>query len=74
MEMVLSSNFSELTFGETLSIEGGVNWGQALEGAAILGGTLLAVASAPVSVPALVIGFAGASGAAWAGYKVGSSF
>lgn len=74
MDFALSTNFRELTSEESLMIDGGVNWGQFLEGAAILGGTLLAVASAPVTVPAAVIVLAGASGAAWAGYKVGTSF
>lgn len=74
MNLALSSNFKELNFEEALLIDGGINWKQALEGAAILGGTLLAVAAAPVTVPAAVVFFAGAGGAAYAGYLVGNSF
>ncbi len=47
--MISTVNLNELSLNKLISIEGGVNWGQLFEGAAIFAGTMLAVASTCIS-------------------------
>ncbi|WP_035063509.1 hypothetical protein [Anoxybacillus ayderensis] len=75
MLLNVSIGFNELTFEEMILVDGGVKvkWGQVLEGVAYFGATMLAISSAPVTVPVGVIALAGLSGTAFAGYTVGKA-
>ncbi|WP_310830445.1 hypothetical protein [Paenibacillus pedocola] len=71
--LAYSSGFTELTYENSLDINGGskVNWGNI--GAGIFGMVTImsAVAAAPVAVPAAIVYIAGTVAS---GYLVGSSF
>ena len=72
-ELAGMEQFTDLTMGEMMQVEGG-SWGQFFEGLAIAGGVALAIACAPVAVPTYVIVFAGITGMAYAGYTVGTAW
>lgn len=70
MEMVMANGFAELSANDMETIDGGIEWGAALGGAALVIACVAFAATCPVAAAGIAGGFA-IDAAGLGGYAVG---